>query len=99
MAYWTYATIDTFAGKQNQGWFDIPNGWTTDSFGVVSFRNNSANGSGGDSELLVNDLCVSGSHMGFDWGYTHSCVTPRGARVNASSGQGIGWFRYRRLGS
>lgn len=96
---WVSAQIDAMAGKQNQGWFDIPNGWHADSFGVVSFRNNSANDRGGDSELYLNDFVVSGSHMGYDWGYSHSCVAPRGAKITVASSQGIGWLRYRRLGS
>ncbi|EAQ5013605.1 hypothetical protein F2274_17280 [Salmonella enterica] len=99
MAYWVSSQIDSFAGKINQGWFDIPNGWTTDSFGVVSFRNNAANGNGGDSELYLHGFVVSGSHMGYDYGYSHSCVCPRNAPITVSSAQGIGWLRYRRLGS
>lgn len=99
MAYWVAGQIDSFAGKAYQGWFDIPNGWTADSFGVVSFRNNSANGNGGDSELYIHGFCVSGSHMGYDWGYSHSCVCPRGGVITASAAQGIGWLRYRRMGS
>ncbi|EDA3265523.1 hypothetical protein A4L30_10735 [Salmonella enterica subsp. enterica serovar Bovismorbificans] len=97
MAFWVSAQFDALAGKQNQGWFDIPNGWVADAFGVASFRNNSAGDRGGDSELYLNGFVVSGSHMGHDWGYTHSCVTPRGATITVASGQGVGWLRYRRL--
>lgn len=99
MAFWTSSAIDQLGGKQNQGWFDIPNGWVADSFGVVSFRANSADHQGGDSELYLHGFCVSGSHMGFDWGYSHSCVTPRGAPITVSANRGVGWLRYRRLGS
>ncbi|EIC3047325.1 hypothetical protein LAB19_001659 [Salmonella enterica subsp. enterica serovar Manhattan] len=97
MAYWVSHEFSIRAGKQNQGWFDIPNGWVADAFGVVSFRNNTANGNGGDSELYLHGFCVSGSHMGYDWGYTHSCVTPQGAPITVGASHGIGWLRYRRL--
>lgn len=99
MAYWVSAQIDTFAGKQPQGWFDIPNGWTADSFGVVAFQAASSYDQGGDSELYIHGFCVSGSHMGKDHGYTHSCACPRGGVVTCSTNRGINFFRYRRLGS
>ncbi|HAM0865370.1 TPA: hypothetical protein H7811_003916, partial [Escherichia coli] len=61
MGYWVYGVLDNKAGKANQVWFDIPNGWTADAFGTVSFGASSSGGGGGDSELLLHGFCVSGS--------------------------------------
>lgn len=99
MAFWVSSIIDRNAGKLNQGWFDVPVGWVSDSFGVISFHHNSSGGDGGDSELYVNGLCVSGHHQGWDWGYTHSCVVPRGVTLTASTNRGVGHFKFKRMGS
>lgn len=97
MGYWVYGVLDNKAGKASQGWFDIPNGWTADAFGTVSFGASSSGGGGGDSELLLHGFCVSGSHKGYDWGQIHSCIVPQGAVITVSTNRGVAHLRYRRL--
>ena len=96
MGYWVYGVLDNKAGKANQGWFDIPNGWTADAFGTVSFGAHSSGGGGGDSELLLHGFCVSGSHKGSDWGHIHSCIVPQGVTITVTTNRGISHLRYRR---
>lgn len=96
MGYWVYGVLDNKAGKANQGWFDIPNGWTADAFGTVSFGAHSSGGGGGDSELLLHGFCVSGSHKGSDWGQIHSCIVPQGVTITVTTNRGISHLRYRR---
>lgn len=96
MGYWVYGVLDNKAGKANQAWFDIPNGWTADAFGTVSFGASSSGGGGGDSELLLHGFCVSGSHKGHDWGQIHSCIVPQGVTITVTTNRGISHLRYRR---
>lgn len=88
MGYWVYGVLDNKAGKANQVWFDIPNGWTADAFGTVSFGASSSGGGGGDSELLLHGFCVSGSHKGHDWGQIHSCIVPQGVTITVTTNRG-----------
>ncbi|EDT7800729.1 hypothetical protein CCF60_003148 [Salmonella enterica subsp. enterica serovar Berkeley] len=97
MAYYVSAELAKKAGKTNQAWFNISNGWTTDAFGVVSFKATSAQDQGGDSELLINGVCVSGSHAGYDWGHGHSCVCPKGVKITVTTNRGTVHLKYRRM--
>lgn len=97
MGWWVYGILDNKAGKANQGWFDIPNGWGADAFGTVSFGAHSSGGGGGDAELLINGFGVSANHKGHDWGQIHSCIAPQGAVITVTTNRGISHLRYRRL--
>lgn len=83
----------------NGGYFDIPNGWVTDSCGIVFAHMEAINGAGDlDSELVVNGLIESGHHAGKAGSWGASSLVGAGATVSFTLGKGsLHYFKFRRM--
>lgn len=83
----------------NGGYFDIPNGWVTDSCGIVFAHMEAINGAGDlDSELVVNGLIESGHHAGNAGSWGASSLVGAGATVSFTLGKGgLHYFKFRRM--
>ncbi|HCR6348737.1 TPA: hypothetical protein OO374_000842 [Shigella sonnei] len=83
----------------NGGYFDIPNGWVTDSCGIVFAHMEAINGAGDlDSELVVNGLVESGHHAGDAGSWGASSLVGTGATVSFTLGKGgLHYFKFRRM--
>ncbi|EDT7800728.1 hypothetical protein CCF60_003147 [Salmonella enterica subsp. enterica serovar Berkeley] len=86
----------------NGGWFNISNGWTTDSAGIVMLRAHTGGGGGSvDAVLYVNGIQEAESHQAnstISW--CKCALVPKGAVVKYSVGGSQGkldYFRFRRM--
>lgn len=87
----------------NGGWFDIPNGWTTDSAGIACLRVGTHNGGAGsiDAGISVSGMPDCETHQGrsaITWSKT--TLVGAGAVVNGWAGGDSGrvlYFKYRRM--
>ncbi|EHI2605070.1 hypothetical protein J9V81_003970 [Salmonella enterica] len=87
----------------NGGWFDIPNGWTTDSAGIVCLRVGTHGGNAGsiDAGISVSGLPEAETHQAhsaISWSKT--TLVGAGAVVNGWAGGSNGaveYFKFRRM--
>ncbi|EBU8555314.1 hypothetical protein DLC15_22715 [Salmonella enterica subsp. enterica serovar Telelkebir] len=81
----------------NGGFFDIPNGWTADSPGIVKMHGHS--GADMDIVLTVNGLTEAESHQSKSArGWCKSTLVGRGAVVGFGiSKANLDWFRFKRM--
>lgn len=81
----------------NGGWFDIPNGWVTDSCGIVSVHTAAA-GTDLDAELYVNGTLESGHHAGNAGSWGASSLVGVGTTVSFGISKGsLNHFQFRRM--
>ncbi|EPF3312532.1 hypothetical protein ACSRT3_002825 [Escherichia coli] len=100
MAGWVNARMsNAISIWANGGYFDIPNGWVTDSCGIVFAHMEAINGAGDlDSELVVNGLIESGHHAGDAGSWGASSLVGVGATVSFTLGKGsLHYFKFRRM--
>ncbi|EBC4913393.1 hypothetical protein NU136_003807 [Salmonella enterica] len=81
------------------GWFDIPNGWRTDSAGIVAFHAGSSHSL--DAVLTIDGLTEAESHQGSSTrGWCKSTLVGNGMTVGFAVGGTGGWadwFKFRRM--
>ncbi|HAK5372898.1 TPA: hypothetical protein H1V70_000122 [Salmonella enterica] len=80
----------------NGGWFDIPNGWTADSAGIVCVAGHS--GDQMDLTLYVDDVVDSSTSGSGGPGWAHCTLVSRGSHVRFYIAKAnLDYFRFMRL--
>lgn len=83
----------------NGGFFDIPNGWVSDSAGIVKVHAGSSKSL--DVTLNVNGLTEAESHQGNSGrSWCKSALVGVGATLNigvGGTGAWLDWFRFKRM--
>ncbi|EBA6666760.1 TPA: hypothetical protein ACVQ66_003600 [Salmonella enterica subsp. enterica serovar Javiana] len=85
--------------RANGGWFDIPNGWVSDSAGIVAIHCGSSKSL--DVTLTINGLAEAETHQGNSTrGWCKNSLVGNGTTIGWGVGGDGGWFdwcKFRRM--